>query len=133
MAALSKFNSFLRVQVVVASTGGAGYAMAPTSPTLHRHLAVAKWNVDEFSSDPLVLVALLSAGATPHILMQRPHICQERLETATASAPWSLAEVYFPRCAACLSLKAKLSFTTQTRYVTLALLWFLTPHHFHGL
>lgn len=48
---------FRRSQVVVASPGEGGCAMAPTSPLSPRDLAVAKWDEDKFSSGPLVLVA----------------------------------------------------------------------------
>lgn len=41
----------------MARPGEAGCAMAPTSPSSQRDLAVAKWDEDKFSSGPLVLVA----------------------------------------------------------------------------
>lgn len=41
----------------MSSTGGAGCATASTSPSSQQDTSVAKWNMDEFSSDPSVFVA----------------------------------------------------------------------------
>lgn len=121
--------------MVVASTGGAGCATAPTFPSSQRDLVVAKWDVDEFS-DPLVLVALLSAGTMPFAFSRSVEMSSPLLTQAVNShciCPGETRQGDFPQCAACLPLKRKLFFTPQTQYVTPALLWFLAPRNFNDL